>query len=332
MAGNSSKAVIVAFFINLAIAVIKFLAYVFSGFTAKSMFAESFHSVADSINQLFLLVGMKSSVRPADEKHQFGYGKERYFWSFVVGLGIFLIGGVVAIYEGTHKIIEVVSGEVHAEAPVTFFGVTFASAWLSIIILGISVGLEGYSWFVAMTEFKKTLGGRTLFKAVDESRDPTLVAVLFEDSAALFGLVLALIGVSLSHFLHMPILDGVFAILIGLLLVVCAYYISRISKALLIGVGATKDEEEKIRKTVEASPNVEKLINMETVYFGPDAMLVCMKVDFVDSLGLAQLEGAINEVEKRVRNEVPSARDIYVEADTFRKALQKAEKADTSKK
>lgn len=329
MAGNSKKAVVYAFFINLIIALIKFVAAVLSG--SKAMMAESFHSVADSINQVFLLLGMKLSEKKATGRYQYGFGKERYFWSFIVALGIFLIGGVVAIYEGIHKITEAfelyhlkaeglpIPPELDHSQPITMLGFTFNPNYLSMAILGISILLEGYSWKVAMSEFKQTLGGRTIMQAVDDARDTTLVTVLFEDTAALLGLILAFIGVTLAHLTHDPIWDGIFSVAIGVLLVVVAGFISRITKALLIGIGVTEEQEKKIIEAVEKLDKVERVITIATVYFGPDFLLVTMKVDFQDSLDRKQIEEAIDEVEAAVRTVVP-AEDVYVEADTFRQA------------
>jgi cation diffusion facilitator family transporter len=322
MAGNSKKAVVYAFFINLLIALIKFFAAIVSG--SKAMLAEAFHSVADSVNQLFLLLGMRLSEKPADTRHQFGYGKERYFWSFIAALGIFLVGGVVAIYEGVHKIIE--SGhEAYHEEVFNVFGLTMPAAMLSIAILGVSIVLEGYSWYVAAGEFRKTLGNRSMWKAIDDTRDSTLVTVLFEDTAALLGLVLAFFGVGMAYLTKNLFWDGLGSLLVGLLLVAVAAFLSRVTRSLMMGAGLNPDDEEKVRKAVESSDKVERLINMMSTYFGPEYLLVNMKVDFVDNLTLHELEKVIDEIEVKVREVIPQARDIYIEADTFRKALQAAD-------
>ncbi|HEV8321784.1 MAG TPA: cation diffusion facilitator family transporter [Myxococcota bacterium] len=298
-AEGSNRAIYSALAANLGIAVGKFVAAYFSGSTAT--LAEAAHSLADSMNQVFLLVGIRASRRPDDEKHPFGYGKARYFWSFVVAMTIFSVGATFSIYEGLHKVFAAPHGP--AGNPL----------W-SYVVLGGAAFLEAFSFSVAFREFAKARAGRSLRRMIDDARDPVLLTVLFEDTAALFGLVVALAGVGLTHVTGRPVFDGVASIVVGLALLGVAYFLAAETRALLLGEAATLEDQEKIRAAVESHPSVEKIVSLRTAHFGADQLLVALEVDFADDLTLAAVENAVNALEDEIHKVLPIARKIYIEA------------------
>jgi cation diffusion facilitator family transporter len=299
-AGGGTKAIIAALAANAGIAAAKFVGFLVTG--SSSMLAESVHSLADTTNQGLLLLGQKTSKRAADREHPFGYGRDRYFYSFIVALMLFSLGSAFAIYEGVHKV-------GHAEP--------LESPIVAVIILVVAVGLEGYSFHTAVGESKKIKGNATWWGFIRQAKEPELPVVLLEDAGALLGLVLALLGVGLSVVTGNPVWDGVGTLAIGALLGVIAIILIVEMKSLLIGEGVT----EAVLATIVdelAAGKVERVIHIRTQYMGPDELLVAAKLAMVPGLDTAELAGAIDDAEARVRAKVPVAKLIYLEPDLDR--------------
>ena len=299
-ASGGTKAIVAAFSANLGIAITKFIAFVFSG--SSSMLAESVHSVADAGNQLLLLLGGRKSRRAADAKHPFGYGRERYVFAFVVSIILFSVGGMFSLYEGIDKI----SHPHPLEVP-----------WLPIVVLVIAIVLESFSLRTAVIESNLVRGDQGWIAFIRHAKQPELPVVLLEDIAALMGLVFALVGVGLTILTGEPIWDGVGTIAIGVLLVTVAIVLGIETKSLLVGEGASRGDVEKIRAAFNASPRVEALIHMKTLYLGPDELLVAAKVAFPKTTKLTDIARSINDVEAEIREAVPVARVIYIEPDIY---------------
>lgn len=298
MAHGGSKIVIYAAIAgNLAIAVTKFIAAYFT--KSSAMLSEAIHSVVDTGNGLLLLFGIKQSAKPPDEDHPFGRGKELYFWSLIVAIMIFAVGGGISFYEGVLRCLN----------PEPMHNVN-----LSYIVLGLSIFFESISWTIAFREFRKAKGDKGYFEAVHESKDPTTFVVFFEDTAALLGLSVALIGIYLGHTLDMPILDGVAAIVIGLILGAVAILLAYETKSLLIGESANKKTVNDIRAIAEADPAVARFIRARTMHFGPHEVLLAMDIIFKPELSSANVAEAIDSLERNIRSLHPELRYIYLEA------------------
>jgi cation diffusion facilitator family transporter len=303
-AGGGTKAIIAALLANAGIAVAKFAGFLVTG--SSSMLAESVHSLADTSNQGLLLLGQKTSQRAADREHPFGYGRDRYFYSFVVALMLFTLGSAFALYEGIHK----VGAPEPLESPI-----------VAVIILVLAIGLEGYSFRTAITESKLIKGDVTWWQFIRQSRTPELPVVLLEDAGALLGLVFALAGVGLAVLTGDPVWDGVGTIMIGVLLGIIAVILIVEMKSLLIGEGATPAELDVICDELAAG-RVERVIHIRTQYIGPDELLVAAKIALSPGLETADIAQAIDDAELRVRNKVPAARLIYLEPDLDRSTTQ----------
>jgi len=300
MAHGGERVVFAALAVNVAIAIGKFVAAALS--RSSAMFAEACHSLADSANQLFLLLGMKKSARPADDEHPFGYGAESYFWSFIVALCIFAVGGGISVYEGVQKIIHRHDADQALGNPYWALGV-----------LGMSIVLESVSLGVAMREFAEIRAGRTVRRTLKEARDPTVVTILFEDLAALFGLVVALAGVLLSWKTGNLFWDGAASVVVGLALVAVASVLAGDAKGLLIGRAASPTHQASIEEVVRSHPDVLGLIHARTMHLAPEEIILALKVRFSPELTVRTLEARINELEARLRAAVPALRRIYVE-------------------
>jgi cation diffusion facilitator family transporter len=294
--GGSSKAVLAALLGNLAIAIAKFAAFLVTG--SSSMLAESVHSVADSGNQGLLLWGGKAARRKADERHQFGFGRERYFWSFVVALVLFVVGAGFSIYEGIEKIR-------HPHA--------VTNVWVALGVLAFAIVVESYSFRMAVKESRPLKGRLSWWQFIQRSRTPELPVVLLEDFGAQVGLIFAFVAVSISHWAHAPVWDGIGTLAIGILLLVIAVVLVVEMRSLLIGEGANDEDMAKIRAAIESAPNVERLVQIRTQHLGPEELLVAAEVDFSDGLLTEQLAAAIDEIERRVLAEVPYAKPMYIE-------------------
>ena len=301
--GGGTRAIVAAFFANLGIAVAKFIGFIVTG--SASMLAESIHSVADTGNQGLLLLGGKRSRKDPDELHQFGYGRERYFWAFVVALVLFSMGAMFAMYEGVSKI----------RHPHELDNLAVALS-----ILGVSVLLEAYSFHTAWKEASHVRGNAKLSTYIRRAREPELPVVLLEDTGALIGLTFAFVAVVIASVTDNPVWDGVGTLSIGILLAIIAVILAVEMKSLLIGESATPENYRAIADAIVDSPDVDQLIHLRTQHLGPDELLVGAKVQFRTDLRIDELAAAIDAVEHRVRLVVPIARPFYVEPDIFRAA------------
>ncbi len=302
-AGGGTKAIVAALVANAGIAVAKFIGFLITG--SSSMLAESVHSVADTSNQGLLLLGQKTAQRKATRLHPFGFGRDRYFWSFVVALMLFTLGSVFALYEGIHKL----SAPEGLSSPLVAVG-----------ILVVAIGLETYSFMTAIKESKLVKGDATWWQFIRNSRTPELPVVLLEDAGALIGLVLALIGVGLTTITGNPVFDALGTIAIGVLLGIIAVILIIEMKSLLIGEGASDADLDVIIDEIAAG-KVQRVIHIKTQYIGPDEMLVAAKIALEPRLPLDEVAQAINDAEQRVRAKVPQARLIYLEPDLDRSTV-----------
>jgi cation diffusion facilitator family transporter len=308
-AHGSTRAVLAALGANLGIAATKFVAFVITG--SASMLAESVHSLADSGNQVLLLVGRRRSRRAETEEHQFGYGQERYFYGFVVAVVLFTVGALFSIYEGVHRI----SHPETVESPV-----------VALAVLGVAIILEAFSLRTALVASNQARGDHGLGHFIRHAKAPELPTVLLEDLAALTGLVLALAGVALSAITHHPQWDGVGSLAIGCLLGVVAWILAIEMKSLLIGEAASTEVEHLIVTALEDGPELRRVIHLRTVHIGPDALLVAAKVGIRGEQTGASIARGIDAAERRVRAAVPIAQIIYLEPDLYRAA--EADEAD----
>lgn len=300
MATGGTRAILAAMFANAGIAVAKFAAYLVTG--SASMLAESVHSVADTSNQGLLLLGGRQARRIADDEHQFGYGRERYFWAFVVALVLFTLGGAYSLYDGVDK--------VRHPHEVTNLG------WaIGVLIFGIA--LESFSFRTAIVEARKVKGDRTWWVYIRRSRSPELPVVLLEDAGAMFGLLIAMTGVSLAAVTGDPIWDGIATLGIGVLLLVIASFLTVEMRSLLIGEAATIEDIDAITRAVRGSDGVTRIIDLRTQHIGPEELLVAGKVEFDRSLTMSGVADAIDRCESAIRQAVPYARQIYLEPDLF---------------
>lgn len=297
---GGKKAIIAALIANAGIAIAKFIGYLITG--SSSMLAESVHSVADTSNQGLLLFGQKRSERPANKLHQFGYGRNRYFYSFVVALVLFTMGSMFAIYEGIHKI-------QHPEE--------LSMAWVAIVILLVAIALETYSFLTARKESLPFKGEHSWWHFIRNSRSPELPVVLLEDTGALVGLVLALAGVSLTVVTGNGVWDGIGTLCIGALLGVIAVVLIIEMQSLLIGEGATDEDQALIEEALRGG-GVQRLIHLRTQYMSPDEILVAAKLALRPGSTLAEVAAEIDAAEARVRAVVPLAKLIYLEPDLDR--------------
>ena len=300
-AGGGTRAILAAFFANLGIAIAKFVAFLFTG--AASMLAEAIHSVADTGNQALLLLGGRLARRDATAEHPFGYGRERYFWSFVVALVLFTVGSLFALYEGVDKI----RHPHEIDSP----------AW-AFAVLTMAIVLEGFSMRTAVVEANRVRGSASWTRFVRRSRSPELPVVLLEDLGALVGLVLALGALVIAVVFDAPVFDGIGTLSIGILLGLIAVVLAVEMRSLLLGEGATAADAAAIRGAIESTDGVSGLIHLRTQHIGPEELLVAAKVAFDPGYTTAQLAEAIDRVESNTRAAVPIAHPMYVEPDIMR--------------
>jgi cation diffusion facilitator family transporter len=300
-AGGGKKAIAAALGANLAISVAKLVGYLVT--SSSSMLAESVHSLADSGNQVLLLVGQKRGAREADERHPFGYGRDRYFYSFVVALVLFSLGALFALYEGVEK--------VRHPHPLTTPAVAIA-------ILVFAIAAESFSFRTAIGESREGKGDGSWYAFIRHSKSPELPVVLLEDLAALIGLLLALSGVSLSLAFDAPVWDGIGTLAIGVLLAVVAAVLAIEMKGLLIGESASRSAVDAIRSALVDGQTVTRVIHLRTLHLGPDELLVAAKIAVAPGLALPAVARAIDDAEVRVRTVEPLARVIYLEPDLDR--------------
>jgi cation diffusion facilitator family transporter len=301
MAGGGTKAVVAALLANSGIAVTKFAAW---GLTqSASMLAEAIHSVADAGNQVLLLVGGKRAQREANELHQFGFGRERYVYSFIVAIVLFSVGGLFALYEGYHKI--------HDPHGIDNW------KWVPVVVLVAAIIMETFSFRTAIVEANKVRGPVSWSRFIRNARSPELPVILLEDFAALTGLVLALIGVVLTLATGNGIYDGLGSMAIGALLVVVAIFLAIEMKSLLLGESATRESQQKIVAAIENTPGVQRLIHIKTLHLGPEEVLVAAKVGVEPTTDAAVVAEIINEAERAIREAEPMSIHVYLEPDIY---------------
>ena len=301
---GGTRAIIAALAANLGIAVTKFVAYILTG--SSSMLAESVHSVADSGNQALLLLGGRRARKQATPQHPFGYGRERYFWAFVVSIVLFTVGGLFALYEAWHKF----------QHPEPIEGTWW---WVPIVVLVVSIGLESYSFRTAIQESNHVRGRRPWAQFVRSAKAPELPVVLLEDLAALIGLIFALFGVGLTLLTHNGIWDAIGTALIGTLLVVVAITLSVEMKSLLLGEAGSVENVQAIEKAVAGSDGVDRMIHMRTLHVGPEELLVAAKVAVTTTDTADEIADTINRAELAARQAVPALTLlIYIEPDLDR--------------
>lgn len=303
MATASSKFVIYAAIgANLAIAIMKFVAAALTG--SSAMVSEGIHSLVDTGNGGLLLFGIHKSKQPADATHPFGYGKELYFWSLIVAVLIFGVGGGISIYEGIAHLL-------HPRP--------LEDPFWSYLVLGFAAVFEGLVFVVAFRAFQALKGeDESIWQAIKSSKDPTTFTVLFEDAAAMLGLIFAFVGIFLAHQFENPYLDGVASVCIGLLLAAVAVVLAYESKGLLVGEGTDPQTLEKIRKLAEADPGVKKMLMPLTMHFGPDTVLLTVDIEFHKRLSATEVEEAVDRLEKSIRTQYPNIKHIYIQAGAIR--------------
>lgn len=299
MASSTKKVIYAALVGNSLIAVTKLIAASITG--SSAMLSEGIHSIVDTGNQVLLLYGLARSKKPADEFFPFGYGKEIYFWSFVVAILIFAVGAGISIYEGIHQISD---------------PQVISSPHINYIVLGLAMIFEGAAWYFALTEFRKIKGNWGYIEAVQRGKDPSMFVVLFEDSAAMLGLVLAFMGVLLSQLTGILIFDGLASILIGLILAGTAAWLAYETKGLLIGERANMDVITGIKKIASAHSAVNHVNEVLTMHMGPDFILLNISLDFQDAAVAPEIEVAISEIDAEIKQTYPTVKRIFIEAES----------------
>lgn len=313
--GHESRTVIFAALgANLGIAVTKLAAAAYTG--SSSMLAEGIHSVIDTANEGFLLLGLSRARKPADEKHPFGYGVEIYFWSFIVAILIFALGAGFSIYEGVERLIE---PDAALEAPL-----------VALAVLGVSFALEAYSWSVAFASFRaESDSGQGLVAALKAVKDPTIVVVLFEDTAACIGIAIAAAGITLAWATGNIAFDAIGSIVIGLVLAATSAILVVETKGMLIGEAAAPDMVETIRLRVADRPEIVAVNEIRTLHLGPKDVLLTMSCDFKDNVLSQDIEAAVSDIEAKVKARFPIVRRLYIEvqsAEAHRRSLEEERK------
>lgn len=298
MASGSKKVIWAALIGNSLIAVTKFIAAFITG--SSAMFSEGIHSLVDTGNQVLLLYGLKRASKPADEKFPFGYGKEIYFWSFVVAILIFAVGAGISIYEGVHHILH--PNEI-------------SDPTINYIVLGLAMVFEGGALYFALTEFNKSRGTRKAIDAVRDGKDPTLFVVLFEDSAAMLGLVAAFIGILLAQVTGQAWWDGVASVIIGCILGFTAFWLAYETKGLLIGETADKKIIDGIKAIIREEKGVVKVNEVLTLHMGPEFVLANISLEFSDQLNTGDLENIIRNLDRTIKAGFPRVKRIFIEAE-----------------
>ncbi|TIN31416.1 MAG: cation transporter, partial [Mesorhizobium sp.] len=284
---------------NLAIALTKFAAALFTG--SSAMLSEGVHSLVDTGNGGLLLYGMHRAARPADRSHPLGHARELYFWSFIVALLVFALGAGVSFYEG---VVHIMAPEPVANAEVTY------------IVLGLSFLFEGSSWWVALKAFRHQKGKEGWLQAVQSSKDPGVYTVLFEDSAALLGLIVAFAGILAAELLEMPELDGGASIGIGLILGATAIFLARESKGLLIGEPASPEVQRQVLATAQQDPAVQRANGVLTVHMGPTEIVAGLSIEFEDHLTAPEIEACVERLEAKLKKEMPEITRLFVKPQT----------------
>ena len=298
MASGSKKVIFAALAGNTLIAVTKFAAASITG--SSAMLSEAIHSLVDTGNQGLLLYGMKRAQKPADENFPFGHGKEIYFWSFVVAILIFALGGGISVYEGIHHLL-------HPQ-PAT-------NPLINYLVLSLAIIFEGVAWLFALREFRRTKGKNGYIEAINQTKDPSVLVVLFEDSAAMLGLLVALIGIGLTQLTGNVYFDGGASVLIGFILIGTAIWLARETKGLLIGESAEPQIVQGIREIVQENTIIESVNEILTMHMGPDFILVTLSADFVDNVSADAVEEQIAELDLQVKTRFPRVKRVFIEAE-----------------
>ena len=304
---SSKTALYTALTANLGIAATKFVAASITG--SSAMISEGIHSLVDTLNELLLLLGISRSQRPPDAKRPFGYGREQYFWSYVVALLIFAVGGGVSLYEGV----------THMQHPELI-----KDPFWNYIVLGIAFALDGYSLLTAWRAFNAQRGGQTLWAAIKNSKDSATFTVLFEDASDVLGLIIAFLGVFLGHQLNNPYLDGMASILIGLLLVAVAVVLARESKSLLMGEGVDADTTRQLVALTEADPAVKRALRIATIYLGPEEVTLVQGVAFQSDLTTDGINQAIVRIHQSIKEAFPIIKHAYMQPVAMSEANEAA--------
>ncbi len=307
MASGSKKVIFAALIGNSLIAVTKFSAAFVTG--SSAMLSEGIHSLVDTGNQVLLLHGLKQAKKPADEKFPFGHGKEIYFWSFIVAILIFALGGGISIYEGVQ----------HLQHPKAI-----DKPFVNYIVLGLAMLFEGAAWLFAFREFTRAKGKWGYIEAVQRGKDPSLFVVLFEDTAAMLGLMVAFAGVALSDMTGILYFDGVASVLIGLILVGTAIWLAYETKSLLIGESANASVIRGIRNILQGYGQIQHINEVLTMHMGPDFVLANISVDFRDNETASGVETVIAEIDNTIKTQYPQIKRIFIEAEAmkFRQQVQ----------
>ena len=295
---ESKLAIFAALVGNLAIAIVKMIAAVITG--SSAMVSEAIHSLVDTGNQGLLLLGLKRSKKPPDLEHPYGHGRELYFWSFVVAVAIFAVGGGVSVYEGIR----------HLLAPVVI-----EDPFWNYVVLGFAFVFESISWFFGWRAFRTRLGKQGPLRAIQRSKDPTVFIVILEDSAAIAGLVIAFLGVYFGHLWRNPYLDGTASILIGLLLGLIAVFLAYETKGLLIGEGYDRKTLEELRQTIGSDQDIDRINRLLTLFFGPEDVMLTVEVRFRDRLTTEQIRAAVKRIREKIRAQHSEIKRIYFAAE-----------------
>lgn len=306
MSDSNKIVVYAALFGNLAIALVKFVAAYITN--SSAMFSEAIHSVVDTLNEILLLYGIKKSQQPANPKHPFGYGRELYFWAFIVSLMVFALGAIVSIYQGVQHVL-------HPEE--------MNSPYVNYIVLGIAILCEGASWLVALKSFKKMKGKMGYFEAFRRSKDPTTFTVLFEDSAALIGLLIALVGIFLAHQLNLPVIDGISSILIGVVLAISALLLARETKGLLLGEIADPQLRQNVLKVAREDPAVHFANGVLTEQMGAHQVIASLSLEFKDNLTSDEIETCVNRIESKIKEIHPEIIALFIKPQTQQMWLER---------
>ena len=305
MASASSKKVIFAALIgNALIALTKFIAFFVT--QSAAMLSEGVHSVVDTGNQLLLLYGLHRAKKPADQRFPFGHGKEVYFWGFVVAITIFTIGAGVSLYKGVHHIMH----------PVPIVNPT-----INYIVLACALVFEGAAWYFAFTEFTKAKGKWGYFEAVQRGKDPSMFVVLFEDSAAMLGIIAAFVGIFLSQVTGNYVYDGIASVVIGLILAGTAVWLAYEIKGLLIGESARPELVKSIKEIANSYPKIKHVNEVLTLHMGPDFILLNLSVDFANTVSVGDIEETIARLDRHIKQSYPKIKRVFVEAEARHPAL-----------
>jgi cation diffusion facilitator family transporter len=301
MSGSSKKVIYAALLGNALIALTKFIAAALTN--SSAMLSEGIHSLVDTGNQILLLHGLKRAKKPADEMFPFGHGKEVYFWSFIVAILVFALGAGISMYEGVLRLYD--------PQPV-------AHVYINYIVLSLALVFEGAAWLFALREFSKQKGKASYVQAVQRAKDPSTFVVLFEDSAALLGLIVALVATFLGQVTGNLYFDGAASIIIGLILGATAIWLAYETKGLLIGERASADVIEGIRSVVSAVTTVKHVNEIATMHMGPDFVLATLSLDFVDNIPSQEVEYTITQITTQIKQQHPVVKRVFIEIESWR--------------